>query len=174
MTHVLPGGGARCAETGGSGGPGASRRVPHCARRPPTPPPPTPRLPLRLQSHKRTAFPPGAARQVDVLRGGAFVRLPSTALVPGDIVIVSPGVLSADCVLLRGEVIVDENMLTGESVPVRKVRGWGKRGSAAWGGGGGGEVIMDENMLTGESAPVRKAMWGLERGRARACTVWLA
>ena len=50
------------------------------------------------------------------------MRLPSTALVPGDIVAVAPGVLSCDCVLLRGEVIADENMLTGESVPVRKVR----------------------------------------------------
>lgn len=61
--------------------------------------------------------------QVDVLRDGRFVRLPSPALVPGDVVAVGPGALSCDCVLLSGEVIADENMLTGESVPVRKVRG---------------------------------------------------
>jgi P-type E1-E2 ATPase len=48
-----------------------------------------------------------------VLRGGRFVTLPSTVLVPGDVVAVVTGVLPADCVLLTGECIVDENMLTG-------------------------------------------------------------
>jgi P-type E1-E2 ATPase len=60
---------------------------------------------------------------VEVLRGGRFVKLPSPQLVPGDVVAVGPGVMSCDAVLIRGEVIVDENMLTGESVPVRKVGG---------------------------------------------------
>ncbi len=65
--------------------------------------------------------------------------LPSPALVPGDIVVVGPGALSCDCVLLRGEVIVDENMLTGESVPVRKVgRLMGGWGGVGVGGGVGG------------------------------------
>lgn len=40
---------------------------------------------------------------------------------PGDVVALHPGVLPCDLALLRGEAIVDENMLTGESVPVRKV-----------------------------------------------------
>jgi cation-transporting ATPase 13A2 len=44
----------------------------------------------------------------------------STELVPGDIVVLDAGVLPCDMVLLSGECIVDENMLTGESVPVRK------------------------------------------------------
>ncbi|KIZ00480.1 hypothetical protein MNEG_7481 [Monoraphidium neglectum] len=61
------------------------------------------------------------ATEVEVLRGGRFVKLPSPQLVPGDVVAVGPGVMSCDAVLIRGEVIVDENMLTGESVPVRKV-----------------------------------------------------
>lgn len=52
--------------------------------------------------------------QVEVLRGGRFTVVPSTALVPGDVVAVTTGVLPADCVLLTGECIVDENMLTGK------------------------------------------------------------
>lgn len=52
--------------------------------------------------------------QVEVLRGGKFSVVPSTALVPGDVVAVTTGVLPADCVLLTGECIVDENMLTGK------------------------------------------------------------
>jgi hypothetical protein len=52
--------------------------------------------------------------QVEVLRGGRFSVVPSTALVPGDVVAVTTGVLPADCVLLTGECIVDENMLTGK------------------------------------------------------------
>ncbi|KAG2500541.1 hypothetical protein HYH03_001317 [Edaphochlamys debaryana] len=58
---------------------------------------------------------------VDVIRGGCVQRLASSCLVPGDLVVVGPGTLPADMVLLRGEAILDENMLTGESVPVRKV-----------------------------------------------------
>ncbi|GIL93414.1 hypothetical protein Vretifemale_20808 [Volvox reticuliferus] len=59
--------------------------------------------------------------EVDVIRSGEVVRLPSSSLVPGDLVVVGPGALPCDMVLLRGECILDENMLTGESVPVRKV-----------------------------------------------------
>lgn len=85
--------------------------------------------------------------KVEVLRHGRFMRLPSPALVPGDVVAVAPGVLSCDCVLLRGEVIVDENMLTGESVPVRKV------GRPHWGRADGGA-----------GAPRRRAFGGRRRG----------
>jgi len=58
---------------------------------------------------------------VEVLRDGVFTTMSSAALVPGDIIVIKPGALPRDVVLLRGECIVDENMLTGESVPVRKV-----------------------------------------------------
>lgn len=59
---------------------------------------------------------------MQVLRGGHLVTLPSSHLVPGDLLVVSPsGTMPCDAVLLRGECIVAENMLTGESVPVRKV-----------------------------------------------------
>ncbi|KAH7618816.1 putative Polyamine-transporting ATPase 13A3 [Nannochloris sp. 'desiccata'] len=60
--------------------------------------------------------------EVQVMQpGGSAATLNSTELVPGDVVVVHPGILPADLVLLRGEAIVDENMLTGEAVPVRKV-----------------------------------------------------
>ncbi|GAB4820540.1 hypothetical protein N2152v2_007586 [Parachlorella kessleri] len=59
--------------------------------------------------------------EVRLLQSGREVTVPSTELVPGDVVVVTPGILPCDVVLVRGECIVDENMLTGEAVPVRKV-----------------------------------------------------
>uniref|UniRef100_A0ACB8EWZ2 Uncharacterized protein n=1 Tax=Sphaerodactylus townsendi TaxID=933632 RepID=A0ACB8EWZ2_9SAUR len=46
----------------------------------------------------------------------------STELVPGDVLLVPPGglMLPCDAVLLNGTAIVNESMLTGESVPVTK------------------------------------------------------
>jgi magnesium-transporting ATPase (P-type) len=51
--------------------------------------------------------------QVQVLRNGTFLLADSADLVPGDVVVVQNGTLPADMALLRGECIVDENMLTG-------------------------------------------------------------
>eukprot|EP00879_Flechtneria_rotunda_P018825 GHRR01019759.1.p1 GENE.GHRR01019759.1~~GHRR01019759.1.p1 ORF type:complete len:982 (+),score=342.10 GHRR01019759.1:311-3256(+) len=73
------------------------------------------------QNMKRLADIAHFSCMVEVLRDGKFVSMPSQTLVPGDIMAIVPGTLPADCVLLTGECIVDENMLTGESVPVRKV-----------------------------------------------------
>ncbi|KAI9019870.1 hypothetical protein DFJ74DRAFT_607911, partial [Hyaloraphidium curvatum] len=60
-------------------------------------------------------------------RGGAWLRVRTGELLPGDVVEgagrVHPhdtGVLPADCVLLTGEAVVTESMLTGESIPVTK------------------------------------------------------
>jgi cation-transporting P-type ATPase F len=60
--------------------------------------------------------------EADVVRDGAARRLPATALVPGDLVLLSPGdKVSADMRLVEVEnLAVDESTLTGESVPVRK------------------------------------------------------
>jgi len=60
---------------------------------------------------------------VRVLRDGAWVWADSSELVPGDVYDASdPGlaVLPADSVLLSGDAIVNESMLTGESVPISK------------------------------------------------------
>lgn len=51
--------------------------------------------------------------EVEAIRNGEVVKLSSAELVPGDVIVLQPGTLPADVVLLRGECIVDENMLTG-------------------------------------------------------------
>jgi cation-transporting ATPase 13A2 len=61
---------------------------------------------------------------VTVLDTGAWVTRDSPTLVPGDIIDLSASaltVLPADALLLAGDAIVNESMLTGESVPVSKV-----------------------------------------------------
>jgi Cu+-exporting ATPase len=61
---------------------------------------------------------PGTAR---VLRAGAEIEIPVAALVVGDEVVVRPGeAIPADGLILEGGSWVDESMLTGEPVPVRK------------------------------------------------------
>ncbi len=51
----------------------------------------------------------------------SFVSIASSRLVPGDIVEIENGVkMPCDCVLLSGTCIVNEAMLTGESIPVMK------------------------------------------------------
>ena len=66
-----------------------------------------------------------AAPQTWVLRDGALVQLPSRRLVPGDVVRLEAGDrVPADGVLLQAQgVMVDESVLTGESLPVEKETG---------------------------------------------------
>ncbi|SCW01761.1 LAFE_0E06678g1_1 [Lachancea fermentati] len=62
--------------------------------------------------------------EVRVYRDGFWVQLASSELVPGDIYEVSdPSLHSFPCdsILLSGDCIVNESMLTGESVPVSKL-----------------------------------------------------
>ncbi|KAJ6587027.1 hypothetical protein DFH09DRAFT_1142340 [Mycena vulgaris] len=61
---------------------------------------------------------------VDLFVDGAWVTRDSTQLVPGDVVNISSSqmtLIPADMFLLSGDAIVNESMLTGESVPVSKV-----------------------------------------------------
>ena len=60
--------------------------------------------------------------KVGVMRNGEVIELSSTELVPGDSIILSSGLttLPCDAILLNGDVLVDESMLTGESLPIRK------------------------------------------------------
>ena len=66
-----------------------------------------------------------------VRRDGAWVDLPAADLVPDDIVQISLGeVVPADVVLLGGSLLVDQSMLTGESVPAET-----EAGKTAYAGG---------------------------------------
>lgn len=54
-------------------------------------------------------------------KAAEFVEVSSTTLVPGDIIEIPQGKkMPCDCVLLSGGAIVNEAMLTGESIPVLK------------------------------------------------------
>jgi H+-transporting ATPase len=59
------------------------------------------------------------ALNASVRRGGVWKMTPAVGLVPGDIVKLSLGaVVAADMRLVEGEVLLDQSMLTGESIPI--------------------------------------------------------
>ena len=61
--------------------------------------------------------------KVIVWRNGAWIELKSEDLVPGDLFEVdlnATSIFPCDAVLLTGDCIVNESMLTGESLPVSK------------------------------------------------------
>src|SRR5664279_3744028 len=59
------------------------------------------------------------ALNASVLRDGAWTTLPAAELVPGDIVKLTLGtIVVADVHILSGSVLLDQSMLTGESLPV--------------------------------------------------------
>ncbi|MEI7919640.1 MAG: HAD-IC family P-type ATPase [bacterium] len=57
-----------------------------------------------------------------VIRNGEHIRIPGREVVVDDIIVMNEGdKIPADCVLLRSRnCSIDESLLTGESVPVRK------------------------------------------------------
>jgi H+-transporting ATPase len=59
------------------------------------------------------------ALTASVRRDGAWKTVPAADLVPGDVVKLSlGGVVAADVRLTGGEILLDQSMLTGESVPI--------------------------------------------------------
>jgi H+-transporting ATPase len=59
------------------------------------------------------------ALNASVRRGGAWTIIPAVGLVPGDIVKLSLGaVVAADVRIVEGSVLLDQSMLTGESIPI--------------------------------------------------------
>lgn len=57
-------------------------------------------------------------------RNEFWTQIDSNELVPGDVFEIDPllSVIPSDCLLINGECIINESMLTGESVPVTKVQ----------------------------------------------------
>ena len=59
------------------------------------------------------------ALTASVRRAGAWKNIPASGLVPGDTVKLSlGGVVAADVKLVDGSILLDQSMLTGESVPI--------------------------------------------------------
>jgi len=66
-----------------------------------------------------TALKSRLALTASVRRDGVWKTIPATDLVPGDVVKLSlGGVVAADVKLTGGEILLDQSMLTGESVPI--------------------------------------------------------
>jgi len=65
------------------------------------------------------------ALNASVRRDNAWATVPASGLVPGDIVKLSLGaVVAADVRLTGGEILLDQSMLTGESVPIEAGAGF--------------------------------------------------
>lgn len=61
------------------------------------------------------------AKTALVIRNGKEVEIPINEVLSGDIVIIKPGMkIPVDGIVLKGESYVDESMITGEPMPVRK------------------------------------------------------
>ena len=66
-----------------------------------------------------TALKSRLALTATARRNGVWVNLPAVELAPGDIVKLSLGaVVAADVRLVEGSILLDQSMLTGESIPV--------------------------------------------------------
>jgi Cu+-exporting ATPase len=64
------------------------------------------------------------AKTARVIRNGEEMELPIDEVVPGDVVLVRPGEkIPADGEVTEGSSFVDESMITGEPIPVKKTSG---------------------------------------------------
>ena len=56
-----------------------------------------------------------------VLRGGEYTEISVRDVVPGDIVVIKPGTVYCDLVVVQAhQIVMDESALTGEATPVTK------------------------------------------------------
>jgi len=64
------------------------------------------------------------AEQATIIRDGVQIEVPAKELNPGDVMLIRPGEkVPADGKVIDGEGSVNESMVTGESMPVRKEKG---------------------------------------------------
>lgn len=100
-------------------------------------------------------------KEADVLRDGKFVQVPLSQVKQGDIVRVKPGQkIAVDGVVTKGSTTVDESMVTGESMPVRKKVGDNVIGSTINGDGAiefRATKVGDETVLAQIVEMVKKA-----------------
>lgn len=100
-------------------------------------------------------------KNADVLRDGKFVQVPLNQIKKGDTIRVKPGQkIAVDGVVTSGSTIVDESMVTGESMPVRKKVGDTVIGSTINGDGTiefRATKVGDETVLAQIVELVRKA-----------------
>ena len=94
-----------------------------------------------------------------VIRDGKQVRIPGREVVPGDIIILAEGDrVPADALLLSStNLMIDESLLTGESIPVRKVASDGEE--RTWRPGGDDQAYIYSGTLVtqGQAIAVVKA-----------------
>jgi H+-transporting ATPase len=93
------------------------------------------------------------ALKARALRGGKWVEIPASQLVPGDVVRLRLGdIIPADVKLVEGEYLnVDQSALTGESLPVEK-----KSGDAAY----SGSVVQQGEMVAMVATTGSKTYFG--------------
>ncbi len=71
-----------------------------------------------------TALKSRLALTATVRRDGEWTSVPAAGLVAGDVIkLFLGGVVAADVTLLDGEILIDQSMLTGESVPIEAAAG---------------------------------------------------
>ena len=117
------------------------------------------------------------ALNASVRRDGAWKTIPAAELVPGDLVKLSlGGVVAADVSLTAGEVLLDQSMLTGESVPIEVgagrpdiLRSAGTAGRS--GGGGHGDRNAHQVRPDRRARPHRPCR---EFSSRRRCCAWCA
>ena len=81
------------------------------------------------------------AKEAEVKRNGEFVKIPLAEVVPGDIIKVRPGEkVPVDGKVLEGQSTINEAMVTGESIPVKKQPGDSVIGATV---NGAGMLLME-------------------------------
>lgn len=122
---------------------------------------------LKRESQKKVSAMVVNKPSVVCKRDGDWRHIRCDDIVPGDLIGVEQGLIPCDLVLVKGSVVVDESMLTGESMPVAKAPVessstkhydpvHGKKHTLYCGTHVQGKAQSEEKFVIGEEAPVPK------------------